>query len=298
MPASAKDSRKITFFRRFGSTAGLWLITALALILGLPVLFYAMIIVLVVLGLLEYFHLLNLKDGRTEAKFTVVIGAIYTSAVFWQAAVDKNTMNWAVYDGVAIAAIVFTAFVIHLKRPVQEGKSHIAIMASVFGFIYIGILLSYSIRVCFFDDGTNSDAGCPGRWYLLFALVTTKFTDMGAYCVGSLIGKNKMIPHISPGKTWEGTLGAIVFTMIGAYGVTWLFDDGTSLLTPVHTAILAFLVFIGAVVGDLAESILKRSFAQKDSGSVMPGIGGILDLVDSLIFTMPIVYFYLLWLSR
>lgn len=271
-----------------------------ALYFAEPILFFAILMLVVVLGLLEYFQLLNLKRAKSEATVTIVIAAGYTAAVFWQAAVDKNSMNFGLYDGVAIAAIVFGVFIIHLRRQIQPGVNHIAIMACVFGFIYIPYLFGFCTRIIFFDDGQHgADVASPGRGYLLILLAATKFTDMGAYIVGSLIGKHKMIPNVSPGKTWEGTIGAIAFTMLAAFGVTWLFPDDVPLLAnaPMHTAILAMLIFLGAVVGDLAESILKRSLAMKDSGHVMPGIGGVLDLIDSVIFTAPIFYVYLVWLG-
>ena len=297
MPTDSKNSRWSTFLRRSGSTAGLWLLIGAALVFSSPILFYALMILIVVLGLLEYFHLLHLDDRRKEATATIVISAAYTSAVFWQAASPAG-VDYSLYDAMAIAAIVFSLFAIHLRMPIKPGETHIPIMASLFGFVYIPFLAGFCVRVVFFDDQQHGEIVCSGRGYLLFLLAATKFTDMGAYIVGSLIGKNKMIPHISPGKTWEGTIGALGFTMLAAFGVTWFFGDDVPLLTPMHTAILALLIYLGAVIGDLAESILKRSLAIKDSGSVMPGIGGVLDLVDSVIFTAPIVFIYLTWLSR
>ena len=298
MPADPSSSRLKTFLRRSGSTAGLWLLIGAALVFAHPLLFYALLILIVVLALLEYFQLLSLKNAKWEAALTIVVAAAYCSAAFWQAKIDRNDMYWGVYDGVAISAIVFIGFLIHLIFPVKPGRSHVAVMACVFGFIYVPYLFGFCTRIIFFDDGTQASAPCPGSNYLLFLLATTKFTDMGAYVVGSMIGKRKMIPHVSPGKTWEGTIGAFVFTLIAGYGVTWLVGGSTSLLTPVHTFVLCFLVFLGAILGDLAESVLKRSLAMKDSGHVMPGIGGVLDLIDSVIFTAPIVYFYLLWLNH
>ena len=99
----------------------------------------------------------------------------------------------------------------------------------------------------------------PGRTYVLFGLAVTKFTDMGAYLVGSLFGKHKMVPHLSPGKTWEGFAGAIVFAYLAAFSIIGIWGPGVPLLTPKHTAVLTCLIALGAVVGDLAESTLKRS---------------------------------------
>ena len=121
----------------------------------------------------------------------------------------------------------------------------------------------------------------------------TKFSDSGAYAVGSLIGRHKMIPRISPGKTWEGFGGAIVVST----GTSLLFAQlaGPHLpgMTWIHATILGVLLSMTAVVGDLIESIFKREAGVKDSGKFFPGIGGILDLLDSLLFNAPIMYLYL-----
>ncbi|MDB4425239.1 phosphatidate cytidylyltransferase [Akkermansiaceae bacterium] len=142
--------------------------------------------------------------------------------------------------------------------------------------------------------GVEGGGEVPGAWLLLFMIAAAKFTDMGAYITGSLIGKNKMAPHLSPAKTWEGFLGALVFAQLAAWGVWILSGDILSWIPPLHVGVLALLIGLVAVAGDLAESILKRSLEVKDSGSLMPGIGGVLDLIDSLCFAAPVTYFYLL----
>jgi phosphatidate cytidylyltransferase len=152
--------------------------------------------------------------------------------------------------------------------------------------MYVPWLLNFIQKINFFP-------GVEGKYFLLYFVLLTKFSDMGAYVTGSLIGRHKMIPRISPGKTWEGFGGAIVVS------------TGASLV---------FVHFLGAahgghehdarhhsrrhfeftaVVGDLIESLFKREAGVKDSGNLFPGIGGILDLLDSLLFNAPIMYLYL-----
>lgn len=127
--------------------------------------------------------------------------------------------------------------------------------------------------------------------------MVTKFTDMGAYAIGSLLGRHKMVPAISPGKTWQGFAGSIAFAFLASYSAIGFFGDKIPLIGPGHAAVLAVILALAAVVGDLAESILKRSVATKDSGHFLPGIGGMLDLIDSVLFTAPIFYHYLLALG-
>jgi phosphatidate cytidylyltransferase len=129
--------------------------------------------------------------------------------------------------------------------------------------------------------------------YVLYLIVVTKFSDMGAYVTGSLIGKHPLIPHISPNKTWEGFFGALVFSTAGSFGLRALLPGGLRALTTVDALILGLGLGFAAIIGDLAESIVKRSAGVKDSGRLLPGIGGTLDLIDSILFTAPLLFFYL-----
>ena len=119
---------------------------------------------------------------------------------------------------------------------------------------------------------------------------------MGAYIVGSMIGRHKMIPHVSPGKTWEGFGGALLFSQLAACGLYLLFPEQLGIFHHWgHVVALGFILSILAIIGDLAESVVKRAIHAKDSGSMLPGIGGSLDLIDSICFTAPALYFYLKW---
>jgi len=102
-----------------------------------------------------------------------------------------------------------------------------------------------------------------------------------------------MIPHISAKKTWEGFFGALVFAFLCSLALFKLMPGHLSVLTWTHATILGLLLGFAAVIGDLAESIIKRSTGVKDSGNLLPGIGGALDLLDSLLFTAPLLFFYL-----
>src|SRR5262249_33904124 len=118
-------------------------------------------------------------------------------------------------------------------------------------------------------------------------------SDTGAYSVGSLIGRHKMIPRISPGKTWEGFGGAILFSTLASLLFTHFFHNKIPGMTWIHAIVLGVLLSVGAVIGDLIESLFKREAGVKDSGRIFPGIGGMLDLLDSLLFNAPIMYLYL-----
>lgn len=206
-------------------------------------------------------------------------------------------------DGAAISLVVLFSFIIQLLKPVDGSEPLKRVAATVLGFLYIAFLFSFMARLLFLQpaEGIESTA-VPGAWLLLWVCVVTKFTDMGAYLTGTFCGKvlklktHKLIPHISPGKTWEGFFGAIVIALGSAAALYAFMPEKLSQLGGwTHVIILGIILPLFAVVGDLAESVIKRSFQIKDSGSFLPGIGGALDLIDSLCFTAPVLFYYILW---
>jgi phosphatidate cytidylyltransferase len=138
----------------------------------------------------------------------------------------------------------------------------------------------------------HPEAQNQSSFILLYLLAVTKFTDAGAYVVGRVLGKHKMIPRISPGKTWEGFVGGLVASVSMSVLLPKLMPGGLKGFTLVDSLVLGILLSLASVVGDLAESLVKRDAHVKDSGHIIPGIGGVLDLIDSLLFTAPVFYFY------
>ncbi|HUG53741.1 MAG TPA: phosphatidate cytidylyltransferase [Vicinamibacteria bacterium] len=131
-----------------------------------------------------------------------------------------------------------------------------------------------------------------GPWVVMLLLTTVMAADSAALFVGSAVGRHKLAPRISPGKTWEGFFGGLLGGVLGAlavrhFGLPWL---------PIgHAVVLSLLVGVAGTAGDLAESLLKRWAGVKDSGALFPGHGGMLDRLDSLLFGAPVVYYYLLY---
>ncbi|MCE2694014.1 MAG: phosphatidate cytidylyltransferase [Verrucomicrobiaceae bacterium] len=161
--------------------------------------------------------------------------------------------------------------------------------------LYTVIFFGFIARLMYFQ---SEGQGITGIFLVLFLVMVTKFSDMGAYVVGVLFGKHKMIPHISPAKSWEGFVGAFIGSFSAAAILLALMPEKLAPITWMHGMILAPVLCATAVTGDLAESVLKRCVAIKDSGHALPGIGGILDLTDSLLFTAPVFYFYLSAIAR
>ena len=150
------------------------------------------------------------------------------------------------------------------------------VSASFFSIIYLGFLCSFilGIRILW------------GPWVLLLFIFTIKCSDIGAYTLGRLFGKHKMAPRISPGKTWEGLGGAVLFAMLVSIGFSLVCDIMSFLLAAVFGAVFGVL----GQMGDLVESMIKRDAASKDSSSSIPGFGGILDVIDSPLATAPAAF--------
>jgi phosphatidate cytidylyltransferase len=218
------------------------------------------------------------------------------------AGVDSVPRLPAWLDGGAVFLAVAGAFTLQLRHRIDGPGAIQAVAMNVLGFLYIAFLFNFTARLVFAVPGAGQ---VPGAMLVLWLIAVTKFTDMGAYIVGSAIGRHKMIPHVSPGKTWQGFGGAIAFALLAGCGLfAWFHDDMPGFATGLHAlggwpAVIGLSVVIAlvAVVGDLAESVLKRSLGAKDSGQMLPGIGGALDLIDSLCFTAPVLYFYLQWVT-
>ena len=292
-------TRQQVFLRRSASTVTLWAILAAVFVFPHRALFGGLAGLLLVAALFEYFRIAfaedlaagNRRAYRLTAVPTILVAVIYLIGLFgW---LKLGPSFDARLEGFAIAAVVILLVVVRLGAAVEAERTFREMAVGVFGFVYLGVLFGFVIRI-FTMPELVAGGKAVGHLYLLYLLAITKFTDMGAYIVGSMIGRHKMIPHISPGKTWEGIAGGLCFAALAALGLKALMPETLALVSWPAAFGLAVVLAALAVVGDLAESILKRSLAVKDSGHVMPGIGGVLDLVDSILFTAPAFYLYLL----
>ena len=155
--------------------------------------------------------------------------------------------------------------------------------AWVFGPLYVAFLLAHALLIRQLDGGSEL-----GRDWLLFGIIVVFATDTGAFFTGRLIGRHKMAPTISPGKTWEGAFGGMVW----AIGIALLLGAMLELRVPAwQAALVGAVAGVAAQLGDLLESRLKRASGVKDAGSLLPGHGGILDRADSIVLAIPAVYY-------
>lgn len=198
------------------------------------------------------------------------------------------------------AAVLFLITIgVFFRQFPQKGNPHPlqTIGGTLFGVLYVGLLFSFIAKLLLFERPHNFDGAIymPGRWLVVYAVVSAKLTDIGAYLVGCSIGRHKMIPRISPGKSWEGVVGGIVVSTGLGVSFVWLLS---SVFEPLGLTVwraipLGIGLSICAIVGDLTESMFKRAANIKDSGGVIPGMGGMLDVIDSLLFTLPTLYIFL-----
>lgn len=302
MAEATKKSKFQVFLSRLISTVGLWATVTAVFFSDNPWAFVALVFILGAVAVREYFHMAKAGKMATQCFLGPVLSILYLGAVCTLLALLGQEGFSLIHriDTAAIAAVILLSFTYQLRFEVKGKEPLESVASTVLGFIYIPFLFSFMARLLFFETA-NVESAVPGALLVLWVVVVTKFTDMGAYLTGTICSNfmktHKMIPHISPGKTWEGFFGAIIIALASACGLFVLLPEQLSILGGwIHVIILGILLPLLAVVGDLAESVIKRSLSIKDSGTFLPGIGGSLDLIDSLCFTAPVVYFYLLWL--
>ena len=231
-------------------------------------------------ALLEFFTIIERKNIHVYKGFVIILGMCVPLVIFLQSGVEGYFTLEPFY---IIMACLFIFVLQFIRR--DSSQALVSIAVTMFGLLYIAWFFSFFIKLKFL----------PGGALLVgFLVLVTKTGDIGAYLVGSSFGRHNLIPRISPNKTIEGTIGGLLFSIAAAVASkSYLpsFPYG-------HLVVLGVLLGVLAQVGDLAESLLKRDCGVKDSGANLSGFGGMLDLIDSLLFTAPIFYFYVVVLMR
>ena len=250
----------------------------LALIFGSintePLLFFALIWVVIMLGVREIAH--AYRTGGIELPDYVLMTA---ATVLLIATWNGNTQGLAVSAGLTIPVLMITLLLISQKDFIKRSTS------AVFIIFYLSLLGGFILLLANHPDGAK-------RIFALVALIACN--DTFAYFVGVLFGKHKIAPSISPKKSWEGLIGGAIAAIIGgAFIFHSLFET-----TWVVGAAIGFMTVVTATCGDLIESAIKRDLAIKDMSNLLPGHGGIMDRLDSALFTAPAVWFALELIAR
>jgi phosphatidate cytidylyltransferase len=237
--------------------------------------FCILVSVFVGIAMHEFFTIVERKNIFVYKYFGIILGCTIPITTYLN--LGKGYAN--VEPFIIVMACLFTFVLQFIRR--EKPDNHLTNIAiTLFPLFYISWFLTFFIKIMHLSDGAKLVA---------FVIIVTKATDVGAYFIGKKFGKSPLIPRISPRKTKAGAVGGLLASVLAAFLCGLFLVD----IPIVHTIILGIIIGIIGQVGDLAESLLKRDFNIKDSGNELPGLGGVLDVVDSLLFTVPIFYFYL-----
>jgi phosphatidate cytidylyltransferase len=258
------------------------------------------------------FYALAARGGyRVYRGLGLALGGLWIAAVYLLAAPPgkphPNVPGWEA------AMLIVVCFIVLLRTmaDAQARRAFETAAITFLGIFYGPVMLSYYLRLAQWDAGRAWGTTRAGVFLCFFLSVVIKLGDTGAYAVGTLLGRHKLCPRVSPAKTWEGLFGGLAASLAtgllmavvarrcqwGPAGIFWAGAGGEPLLDLWRTGGVSLLLCLAGVFGDLIESMFKRAVQIKDSSGIFPGIGGILDVIDSLIFAPPCLYFFLVWSS-
>jgi phosphatidate cytidylyltransferase len=241
-----------------------------------PVYFIALAVIAILLGMHEFYSLAA-RVGLHCERWLAFCGGAAILVGFCYSQV-----------GLIIAALVMVTIltlIFALSRPSEFEQSLASAAATVFGVVYVPLLMGFAVAIKLLDNRVERQ----GSKLLGFVFLVVIASDVGAYFTGRAIGKHKLAPNISPGKTVEGGIGGLGLGIVGAIiSKQFFFQE----MKWTHLIVLAIILVIVGVFGDLCESMLKRGAKAKDAASIIPGHGGILDRLDSLLFNAPLIYYY------
>lgn len=257
--------------------------TIMIIIAGLAILsdwtFIVLLLALTVGGLYEFFYMIKKKGIPIYSYIGIFIGILLPASIYSR---FELTRNWE------LLFIVLAFLLILLLQFARKENAHaiVGISTTMFGVFYVSWLLSFLIKIKFLLPGWE------GVRLLAFILIVTKAGDIGALLIGSRYGKHPLLPRISPNKSIEGSIGSFSFSVIAAVLSRSFLPESVGF--PFWQVALMGACFGGiGQLGDLSESLMKRDCGVKDSGKLMPGMGGVLDVIDSLLFSAPAFYLYM-----
>jgi phosphatidate cytidylyltransferase len=249
---------------------------------------------------------------RVYTRLGLALGGIWMAAVYLLAAPPGNPHPDV--PGWEAAMLILLCFSVLLRTMVdaQAKRAFESAAITFLGIFYGPVMLSYYLRLAQWDAVQAWGTTRAGVFLCFFLSVVIKLGDTGAYAVGTRLGRHKMCPRISPAKSWEGLAGGLIASMAagllmaalsrrcqwGPAGIFWAEAGALPVLNLWRAAGISLLLALVGVFGDLIESMFKRTVQIKDSSGIFPSIGGILDVIDSLIFAPPIMYFFLVWGGR
>lgn len=241
--------------------------------------FLIVLLLLTVGGLYEFFYLIKKKGIPIYSYTGIVIGVVIPLSTFFQ---FEPTKGWEL---LFIVLALLAVFMMQLIRK-DNNNAIIGIATTMFGVLYVSWLFSFLIKI------RNLAPGIEGIKLLGFILLIVKCGDIGALLIGSKFGRHPLLPRVSPNKTVEGSIGSFAFSMIAAVLAKNWIPEALDFSIMHIVLIGAFFGGLGQL-GDISESLIKRDCNVKDSGKMLPALGGVLDAIDSILFAAPAFYFYM-----
>ncbi|MFA5316570.1 MAG: phosphatidate cytidylyltransferase [Dehalococcoidales bacterium] len=241
--------------------------------------FTAMVAFSGLLAAWEFYRLVSQTKVPTMTRF----GLIFT--LLFIASPNLNFGDFSTTQIRLLILAVMLSLVWLLLRPGKE-TAFASWVWSLGGIIYLGLLLSHLVALRGLEHG---------RDWVFFALTVNAFSDSAAYMVGRVWGRHRLAPNISPRKTWEGAAGGVIGAVISGAALFYLLDLPASFSIG-HALVLGILISLAGQMGDLVESLFKRNMSTKESGNLLPGHGGFLDRLDSIVFVGVLVYYYVICL--
>ena len=235
---------------------------------------------LIGVSLYEFFNMVEKKGIFIYKYFGVIIGMALPVIILLQ----RGVAGYVDLDPFIIVLACLLAFILQFTRR-DNSHSLVSISVTMMGLLYISWFFSFFVKLKYLPNGEK---------LVTYLVLVTKSGDVGAYIIGKTFGRHALIARISPAKTIEGTMGGFVFSILVSLACKALLPS----FSYGHLVVLGLLLGVLSQFGDLAESLLKRDCGVKDSGRNLSGFGGVLDVIDSLIFTVPIFYFYVLVLLK
>ncbi len=243
----------------------------------------------------EYDQLAKKKGLFPAVSLSIMAAILYVFAIFCKTQGPYSFLPslWPHVPEIILGLAFFGCFV-HFAIVGKPPITNIA--TTFFGIVYVGVPLGLFVRVMyFFTFGGMEDPHFEGSWWIIYLIAASKSADIGGYFVGSQFGRRKLALKLSPNKTLEGALGGLIASTLMSLFLCFLgkkFGHVFEAFSYVQALWIGLIIGVLGQIGDLAESFLKRDAKVKDSNSI-PGVGGILDMVDSLLFTAPVVYIFL-----
>jgi phosphatidate cytidylyltransferase len=286
-PAPPSRLKGRTFLKRTASWVALWTLALVCVYSGWQILTLFLIAIFGLAGQWEFYLAQEEKGHKVFKQSGLFCGAL-VFVVSWYFLIENPGQARLVHfaEELVLVFAILGAFIRLVVRQENHRAPITTAALTLLGLMYVPFLFNFVALLAFLPGNPEVN-----RFLMIYLLAVTKFSDVGAYVIGSLIGRHKMIPRVSPGKTWEGFAGAILTSLVISVALTHWW--GAQVFSFTSSVVLGLLLPLVSVVGDLAESVVKRDASIKDSGRTIPGIGGALDLIDSLLFSAPVLYFYL-----